>query len=761
MRNINQNGLRSKLLTATALAIVELCVAGRVHAQETSSKPNSAAVLEEIIVTARKREENLLDVPVSVSVVSGASLETRGIQQLSDAVQMMPAVTVTPTPVGDLLFVRGLGSGENQGFEMSVGTFIDGVYFGRGRSSRHAFLDVDRIEVLKGPQPVLFGKNTVAGALNIVTRKPTDTLERSIDEYIEPELGTYRTTAILSGPLSDTLKGRVVLRNYVTDGYVKNNFTGKDEPGREDWVGRVVLVWEPSSTFNATLKAEYGDAEVKGGRAQIALASDRLRVLIKPVDPNAEFVLNYTKSGPGTAPLFNREFEDNKTYNGMLTAVWDAGAHTLTSVTGYAGYEVDYAFDSDFTPLSFIAQRWDQKWFSWSQELRIASDTEERLQYQGGLYYSFEGLKSFKVASFDFGQVGLPFGTANRVQNFDQDTKDWSAFAEATFNATEHLALVAGYRHTDDKKTLAKLFHFADLGSTVPRANPLFQNVLGLGIPHNLEGVERSTTNDSIALTVRYKLNDIMYYASYTQGFKAGGFDEGDTKGRLATIIFRDETVDSYEAGFKAEGMGGRLRTQTSVFYSKYDDLQVSIFDGVSALIVGNAAAAKSQGIEFQSEIAATDRLTLGASATILDSEYDSYAAGPCAFGRGVTCSLTGKTLPYAPKFSGSITARWEDELSNGWGYSIDGVVFNSSKFFTAGDLDPAVAQSAFTKLDVSITLTSPSNSLAFSIVGKNLTDEITSHFGDDIPLSNILGNNYERYVDPPRTIAVQARYRF
>ena len=761
MRNISQNGLRSRLLTATAVAIIELCVAGTLHAQEASSKPSGKAVLEEIVVTARKREENLLDVPVSVSVATGASLERQGIQQLSDAVQMMPAVSVTPTPVGDLLFVRGLGSGENQGFEMSVGTFIDGVYFGRGRSSRHAFLDVDRIEVLKGPQPILFGKNTVAGALNITTRKPTNSVERSIDEYIEPEFGTYRTTAILSGPLSDTLKGRVVLRNYVTDGYMQNNFTGKKEPGRQDMVGRVVLVWEPSSNFDATLKAEYGDAEVKGGRAQITLASAKLQGLIQPVDPKAEYVLNHTKSGPGTAPLFNKEFEKNKTYNGMLTAVWKLGAHELTSVSGYAGYKVDYAFDSDFTPLSFIAQRWDQKWYSWSQELRIASDTKQRLEYQAGVYWSFENLKSFKVASFDFGQVKLPFGTANRVQNYNQDTKNWSAFAEATFNATDHLALVAGYRHTDDKKSLDKEFYFADLGSLVPKANPVLQNVLGLGIPHKLVGIDRNTSNDSIALTVRYKPNKIMYYASYTQGFKAGGFDEGDTKGRLSTIIFQDEKVASYEAGLKSEGLGGRLRTQTSIFYSKYDNLQVSIFDGVSALIVGNAAAAISKGVEFQSEYAASDRLTFGASATFLDSKYDAYKAGPCAFGKGVTCSLTGKSLPYAPKFSGSLNARWEDQLANGWNYSIDGVVFNSAKFFTAGDLDPFVAQGAFTKLDASITLTSPSNDLTLSLIGKNLTDETTSHFGDDIPLSNILGNNYEQYVDPPRTIAVQARYRF
>jgi len=729
-------------------------------AQDGQAAAADDAALVEIVVTARKRVERLLEVPVSVSVMGGAALENSGIQQLGEAVQTLPGVAVTPTPVGDLLFIRGIGSGENQGFEMSVGTFVDGVYFGRGQSARHAFLDVDRIEVLKGPQPILFGKNTIGGALNITTRKPGDTPEVSLDEYIEPEFGTFRTTGVVSGPLSDTLKARIVARSYITDGFVENRFLGKKEAGRDDWVIRGTLVWEPTQNIDVSLKGEYGKANMKGGRAQISTASPRLRTLLAGVDPNAEFNLDYTKSGPGVGPLFNSEFERAKTYNTNLTVNWDMGSHALTSVSSYAGYNLTYQFDSDFTPLDFITQLWRQDWHSLAQELRLASSSGKGFDYQAGVYLSKENLVSNKLGFISFAQLPAPLGSGTRVHHFDQTTKTWSAFAEGTLHATNELDFILGYRYTDDKKTLDKSFHFGALGSTSPVPNPTF-TAIGLGTPHSLSGLERNTSKSSLAFTARYKRDNMMYYASYTQGFKAGGFDEGDTSGILSRIRFGDEKAQSYEVGIKAEGLDRRLRVQLDAFYSKYDNLQVSIFDGVASLIVGNAASASSRGVEMEGQFATTSNLTLGLSAAYLDAKYDSYVAGPCSFGRGVTCNLTGEALPYSPKFSGSFNARWEGELGGGWGYGLDTKLFHSSSFSTAGDLDPMVAQSAFTKVDASITLTSPNDRFSVSLIGKNLTDKVTAHFGDDIPLSNILGNNYQRYVDPPRTIAIQLKYNF
>ncbi|WP_417593243.1 TonB-dependent receptor [Parasphingorhabdus sp.] len=731
--------------------------------QESGDNQTQGSVaLDEIVVTARRTEENLLEVPISISVVSGESLERVGIQQLGEAVQTIPGVSVTPTPVGDLLFIRGIGSGENQGFEMSVGTFVDGLHFGRGRSSRHAFLDVDRIEVLRGPQPVFFGKNTIGGALNITTRRPTDTFEASVEEYIEPEFSTFRTTGILSGPLSDTLRGRVVFRHYTSDGYIRNAFLDTDEPARDEWVGRATLEWDAADNLTFLLKGEYGESDMEGGRAQITRASPTLQALIAPIDPNAEFELNYTKSGPGVSPNFNREFDNSRTYNASLSAEWDTGPVLISSLTGFTGYSTDYAFDSDFTPLDFLHQVWRQEHETWSQEIRFASTNPGFFEYQAGVYFSNEQLDSYKTAFIDFSPTPAPFlGSGNRLHTYEQETETWSVFAEGTFNIAEDLSFIVGYRYTDETKTLDKTFNFADLGSTVPNAgNPVF-SAIGLGIPHAINGLERSTDNHSLALTARYTPGDMMFYASYTQGFKAGGFDEGDTSGDLDRIIFDDENVDSYEVGMRAELLNRRLRTQLTAFYSEYDNLQVSIFDGVASLIVGNAASARSMGIEAQAEFAATNNLTVGFTASFLDSEYSSYTAGPCSFGLGVTCDLSGKNLPYAPDLSGALSARWEDQFANGWTYILDGQLFHSSSFFTAGDLDPAVAQGAFTKINATLTFLSPDEDWSLAFIARNLTDKVTAHFGDDIPLSNILGNNYQQYVDPPRTFALQVSYRF
>jgi iron complex outermembrane receptor protein len=317
-------------LATTAGATLAMCSAGVAYGQDAASA-ESVSLLEEIVVTARKREETIDKVPISIAVVSGNRLAAEGVVTLDEAMQSMPGVSVTPTPVGDLLFIRGVGSGENQGFEMSVATFIDGVHFGRGRSSRHSFLDVDRIEVLKGPQSIMFGKNTIGGAFNITTRKPTDELEVSLQAYVEPEFDTYQTTGVISGPLSDTFKGRLVVRSDITDGYVDNDFTGKSEPQRDDWVVRAIGVWSPTENLDVTFKGEYGENDFKGGRSQISRAAPQLRQLVLPIDPRAEFDLDYHKSGPGVSAPFNKEFESSTTYNGSMSDTTSSTRSTATS----------------------------------------------------------------------------------------------------------------------------------------------------------------------------------------------------------------------------------------------------------------------------------------------------------------------------------------------------------------------------------------------------------------------------------------------
>ena len=202
-------------------------------ALEVAAQP----MLEEVIVTATKRAESMQDVPIAISMMSGEKISEQNIQSLDDLAIFMPNVHIAEGGAGDQLFIRGVGSGINYGFEQSVGTFTDGVYFGRGQASRSTFLDVERVEVLKGPQSTLFGKNTVAGAINITTRRPSDEFEGIIEGTMEPEFDGWSTTLTLSGPLTDTLGARVILKREESDGYMDNTFTGDDERNGERHCG--------------------------------------------------------------------------------------------------------------------------------------------------------------------------------------------------------------------------------------------------------------------------------------------------------------------------------------------------------------------------------------------------------------------------------------------------------------------------------------------------------------------------------------------
>lgn len=230
--------------------------------------------LEEVVVTATKRVEGLQDVPIAISVMSGDAIEQRGLTSLEDLTVFMPNIHVAEGGAGTQLFIRGIGSGINYGFEQSVGTFIDGVYYGRGRSARGRFLDLERVEVLKGPQSTLFGKNTIAGAINITTARPTDEFESYVDLSYRTELEGVGITGMVSGPITDNLRGRLVAKKYDDEGYVENKAPGgEDGPQQDNLSVRGVLDWDATPDLNFLLKAEYNSNDVKGRQQMISAAS--------------------------------------------------------------------------------------------------------------------------------------------------------------------------------------------------------------------------------------------------------------------------------------------------------------------------------------------------------------------------------------------------------------------------------------------------------------------------------------------------------
>lgn len=745
-------------------------------AQEVVSDNPDARRLQTVTVTATKREESLQDVPIAVSVIGGDALTANAINTLEDATSLIPNVTVAEGSAADSIFIRGIGSGVNQGFEQSVGTFIDGVYYGRGRSTRNPFFDLARVEVLKGPQATLFGKNTIAGAFNITTQRPTDTFEGRLLASYEPEYNGKAVEAVFSGPIADRVKVRIGGRYYDTDGYVRNSLNGNDDATREDYILRGQLLLEPTDNLEVLLKAETSQFNSSGEAQQITRASPLIRALSLAVDPASEFNFDYDRSAPGTGNPFGLEGEDTNADNFAVTVNWDVGDFRITSITSQLGYDYDVWRDTDYTNLNFLTQNEVQDYSAFGQELRLTSPTDDKFEYILGAYYSTEDLENSKrvdadfngvppIAAFLTGTFGVPTAAlrGSRNQRFQQDTTSWAVFAQGTLHANDRLRLTGGLRYTEDKKDSVKSLFYSTFGTN--DVNPLVSAVypsLGFGLVQPV--TNRSRTEDAVTgeAIIEYDFSDnAMLFARYSRGFKAGGFDEDNVQASPASAEFDRESVDSFEAGIKSEFAGGAGRFNATAFFNTFEDLQVSTFDGVASFIVGNAASAETKGLEADLAYQVTTQWDLAVSIGVLDATYTDFPDGPAVFGGGVTQDLSGRPLQFAPDLTVNFHTGYETEVVSGWSIRGELGAYYNSGYEIPGDLDPFLAQGSFLKLDGRLSLFSDNEKWDLSLIGKNLTDEATTQWGNDVPLGNLLGNNYFQRIDPPRTITVQAVRKF
>ena len=416
-----------------------------------------AQVLEEVVVTAQKREQSLQDVPISVSVTSGEKINNLSIDSLEELSGILPNVTIAENATQDSVTVRAIGSGANQGFEQSVGTFIDGVYFGRGRSSRSPFLDIERVEILKGPQGILFGKNTIAGALNISTRRPTEEFEGYIQgEYFEGD-ESFGVTGVVSGPFSEATAGRLVARFQQSDGYMTNIAPGGPNHERDSFIVRGSLEYAPSDRWNIFLKAETASFDMDGRHFQI-IEGGPITPLYQSVDPNYEQRLDYTQSI--NYSVFQNDFDYTDSQN--LTAIlsYDFENATLVSTTAYVGYEYNNNIPANFAAnIETAVKLYDEEHSQFSQELRLESATGGAFEYMIGVFFQTEEIDHLQFFDFDTAQGqadGFPLPPFVGRTTFDlvQDTDSIAVFAQGTWNISDRLRATLGLRYTDDDKDL-------------------------------------------------------------------------------------------------------------------------------------------------------------------------------------------------------------------------------------------------------------------------------------------------------------------
>jgi len=625
---------------AAPLGALVLAVAAAPRAiAQGSSDPE--LILEEVVVTAQKREESLQDVPLSVEAIAGDKLTDAGIVRMDDLKSYVPNLQMTETGIANNIYIRGIGSGLNQGFEQSVSLYADGIYRGRGHQARMPFLDLARIEVLRGPQPILFGKNAVAGAVNLVSARPTKEFEGSARGWYDFELKEKVGDLMLSGPLTDSIGARVAVRYRETDGYVDNLTLGRKEPNRDELGGRLTFTWSNSEAFDATLRLEGGNFDNTGRHLEIfgetpttnpafggqtysqIVGGGALPLIGYPTGlpqgtqaTSRNNVIDYQRSSNGdSSKLDTREF--------ALTMNWKLGdGSTITSVTGYSAYDLAELCDCDFVGATVFNAGVNENYKQTSQELRFTSAPDSTVTWIGGVYYQDYELDESDYLYVPTNSLVMPvltlnplvgmnaavFSNAANPRVFAQDSKQWSAFAQATFNVSDAFRVTAGGRYSKEDKTGSRVTSLTSgLGGPTLNAAfyPLFSAVLGI-VPHSISG-KRSENNFSPLVNLQYDFaDDSMAYLSWARGSKAGGFDARSNKPPVAggtpltsgTFEFEDEQATTYELGVKSR-IANTAEINAAVFYTDYKDLQTSAFDGAIGFNVGNGSA-EVKGMEIE-----------------------------------------------------------------------------------------------------------------------------------------------------------------
>jgi len=711
-------------------------------AQNDGEEGYQGKTLEEVIVTAQKREESLSEVPLSISVIDGMTIEKESIQSFAELDERVPNFFVARSPGADAIFIRGLGAGSGSPtLEQSVVMFVDEIYGGNARQFQTPWLDMARVEVLRGPQGTLVGKNTSAGAVRVISRRPTDEFEANATAEYDFELDGPTVFGVLSGPLSESFGLRGAVKYRDVDGYVFNSLTNADEPGTKDLAGRLVGTFE-ADNLSIMAKLEATSLE-KSGNQYVMTSKIKGRYLDRTKE-------NLSSLGP--------DFDDIDTTNFALLVDYNfANGHTFNSITGYSAYESLYGVDADFFETDLAYSTFYENFDQWSQEFRLLSPTGRTLEYIVGAYWHTNTMEEQR----DTGALFAP--PASSARNFDQDNDSISLFGNLVWNISDQWSVQGGLRWTDDEKDA----HY------IRWAGPLaFTQRTGVVAADITDSLSASETDPS--LTVRWKPNDeLMFYASYAEGHKSGGFQGAIPNATASAFEYLPETAESYEVGMK--GSWDRASFEVAIFDMSYDDLQVSAAINanpnttVFAFFTGNAAEASSQGMELSGTFIVNDYLTFSGSMAFLDAQYDYYPDGPCALGQAPdnpskgSCDLTGVVLPFAPDYSGSFTANYEHPISNKLTFIGDVTVNYRDDFRTDATNDPEFVQEFYDKWDVRMGLRIGEN-WEVAVIGRNITDEYTFGFGGSgslaaNPVFGLAPDARMLPLDPPATWSIQSRW--
>lgn len=768
-----------KLVSAIALACSAACVMSPSIAQDNAVSAEEIFLLEELVVTARKRAESIQDVPISVSAFGSEAIEKLGLTDIEDTFGTVPGLYFTGnflSPNRDFrqLVIRGVGA--NSQLEPSVATFVDGVY-SPALAFDLDFLDLERVEILKGPQGSLFGRNTEGGALNIITRKPSEDFRGKVSLEVD-EFSTRKLAASLSGAIAENFFGKVAALVSDTDGFITNNaavatpasqvinnvtatpiprswdhdsVSRKEQDAHDKKAFTGGFLWTPSDSVEISLNADYSITE--GGDASpgpLASAGESYEV-------NAD-------------SLFDQKSENT---GASLTLDWGLGFADLTLIAGYRELEASVPWDFDGVATLNGSSRvgnvhdFDSKQRITSQEIRLASNNDGAFNWLAGIYFFDEVNNSDRF--YNFPNLDDPSGAGpqealdglwnEQIVNIDRNGEAY--FGQITYDVNDSLELALGIRYSDEEAEVAALERFA-----IPGAN------FGLDVDFTswFSGWQdfftpvtdsESWDNTSVSFSSRYRINDsVTTYFSYAEGFKAGSYQKAPVVPEDVVPIDPEE-LESFEIGIKSRLFNDRASLDAAIYKIDITDQQlqgVVVRDGITASSIGNAANSEVQGFEISFDAQLTDNFRLSADYGYVDSEFVDYQIDP---GTGIV-DRSGDAFPNTPETTYSISAEYATSVGNnlnltaylGYRY-VDDIYVGSD----AAAVDPIIDVPDWKQLDLRLTLASEKWKTTLFV--DNLTDEyiILSRWNPFFVQPNL--SAVHNRVAPPRRVGINFTYEF
>jgi iron complex outermembrane receptor protein len=720
-----------------------------------------SGALEEVIVTATKRTESVQDVPMTVSAFSEQTIQEANINNANDLAIQSPTLNVASNtnPFSSGFRIRGIGTpGNDTALEPSVGLFVDEVYLNRSGLGMSDLTDIERIEILHGPQGTLYGKNTNAGAISIVTIAPN---REEFEGYVEATLGDYdlqKYIGAASGPITDNLAYRITGTLHERDGYLDNNGPGDDLNDADDWNLRGKLLYEPTGKLSILLTGSHVDRSTRccaPDSVQSKSVNDQLIAEGLAPDKNDPF------DHEGAVNIEN-DFQNEASAFSMIVD-YQLEWGSIKSITAWTDYENELTFDPDRSELD--VQRYigaTSEGDSFSQELRLAFDQGETLEHMLGLFYYESSTKAgdgqpFVFLGEDFlAQAGqqdaleerLPLpveflaqpGDSLRSEN-DLDTESWAIFGRSTWHISDTWRVTGGLRWTDEEKD-ADLFTAVDSTSfTAMQGRGSLLETVSTPID---DSFTRSTDDVKWSINTSYDiLYSTMLYASVATGTKSGGFNT--VNGTPEEREFDDEDTISYEAGIKSTMLDARLRVNAAIFYNEIDDYQFlqQLETGIGQR-VSNQAEVETSGLDLEVQALPIPNLTLGASLLYMD-KYE-ITAGP----------QEGEDLPFTAEYSYNLNATLVFPL-------LDGGVYLRTDYSYMDDHLTATSRNTSDRdvqdrEDLNAKLGWRNARWNVSVWGKNLTDdEYAMTTLTTLPWTGMDA----QFLVPPRTYGATLRYEF